>query len=186
MQWRFRDKSLLGRSIHRNALPSRDRSPAIGTFAIHKATRRTSDTHTAFPDAAHEVFVQHRTCSGQISLHARALSRAPLRETIDRGSEEFQREENFYVNAILVQLPASDRRREEIRREVAKDDTLAIESQYVKHGWPDDKRRVHGPVNQYWPERGNLSIHDGLLLRGTRLVVPPSLRCDILRYLHVT
>ena len=46
---------------------------AIGTFAIHKATRRTSDTHTAFPDAAHEVLVQHRTCSGQISLHGRRV-----------------------------------------------------------------------------------------------------------------
>ena len=121
---------------------------------------------------------------GKYLYTADALSRAPLRETIDRGSEEFQREVNFYVNAILVQLPASDRRLEEIRREVAKDDTLAIVTQYVKHGWPDDKRKVHGPVTQYWPERGNLSIHDGLLLRGTRLVVPPSLRCDILRYLH--
>ena len=83
-----------------------------------------------------------------------------------------------------MQLPASDRRLEEIRREVAKNDTLAIVSRYVKTGWPDDKRKVHGPVNVYWPERGNLSIHDGLLLRGARLVVPPSLRCDILRYLH--
>ena len=104
------------------------------------------------------------------------LTRCPLRENIDRGSEEFQREVNFYVNAIIVHLPASDRRLEEIRREVAKDDTLAIVSQYVIHGWPDDKRKVHGPVTLYWPERGNLSIYDGLLLRGTRLVVPPSLR----------
>ena len=59
----------LGRSTHRNALPSTDRPTVIGTFAIHKATRRTSDTYTAFSDAAHEVFVQHRKCSGQISLH---------------------------------------------------------------------------------------------------------------------
>ena len=86
---------------------------------------------------------------GKYLYMADALSHAPLRETIDRGSEEFQREVNFYVNAILVQLPASDRRLEEIRREVAKDDTLAIVSQYVKHRWPDDKRKVHGPVNLY-------------------------------------
>ena len=59
----------LGRSTHRNALPRTDRPPVIGTFAIHKATRRTSDTYTAFSDSAHEVLVQHRTCSGQISLH---------------------------------------------------------------------------------------------------------------------
>ena len=78
---------------------------------------------------------------GKYLYTADALSHAPLRETIDRGSEEFQREVNVYVNAILVQLPASDRRLEEIRREVAKDDTLAIVSQYVKHGWPDDKRK---------------------------------------------
>ena len=128
----------LGRSTHRNALPSRNRPPAIGTFAIHKATRRVP---------------------GKYLYTADALSRAPLRGTIDRGSEEFQREVNFYVNAVLVQLPASDRRLEEIRREVAKDDTLAIVSRYVKTGWPDDKRKVHGPVNLYWPERGNLSIH---------------------------
>ena len=102
---------------------------------------------------------------GKYLYTADALSRAPLKGTIDKGSEEFQREVNFYVNAILVQLPASDRRREEIRREVAKDDTLAIVSQYVKTGWPHDKRKVHGPVNVYWPERGNISIHDGLLLR---------------------
>ena len=63
----------LGRSTHRNALPSRNRPPAIGTFAIHKATRRTSDTHTAFPDANHEVRVQHRTCSGQVSLYGRRV-----------------------------------------------------------------------------------------------------------------
>ena len=114
---------------------------------------------------------------GKYLYTADALSRAPLRGTIDRGSEEFHREVNFYVNAVLVQLPASDRRLEEIRREVAKDDTLAIVSRYVKTGWPDDKRKVHGPVTVYWPERGNLSIHDGLLLRGARLVVPPSLSC---------
>ena len=88
---------------------------------------------------------------GKYLYTANALSRAPLRGTIDRGSEEFQRAVNFYVNAVLVQLPASDRRLEEIRREVAKDDTLAIVSRYVKTGWPDNKRKVHGPVTVYWP-----------------------------------
>ena len=54
--------------------------------------------------------------SGRYLYTADALSRATLRGTIDRGSEEFQREVNFYVNAVLVQLPASDRRLEEIKR----------------------------------------------------------------------
>ena len=85
------------------------RPPAIGSSAIHKATRRTSYTHTAFPDAAHEVLVLHRTyVPGKYPYTADALSAAPLSGIIDRGSEEFQREVNFYVNAVLVQLAASD------------------------------------------------------------------------------
>ena len=125
----------LDRSTHRNALPSRNRPTAIGTLAIHKATRRTFDMHTVFPDAAHEVLVQHCTCSGQISLHGRrVITCSTERDYRDRGSEEFQREVNFYINVVLVQFPASDRRLEEIRCEVAKDDTLAIVSQYVKTG----------------------------------------------------
>ena len=37
---------------------------------------------------------------------------------------------------------------------------------------------------KYWQERGNLSVNEGLLMRGQQLVVPPSLRIDILRYLR--
>ena len=69
---------------------------------------------------------------GKYLYRVDALSCAQLRGTIDRRSEKFQLEVNWYVNAVLMQLPASDRRLEEIRREVAKDDTLAIVSQYVR------------------------------------------------------
>ena len=56
--------------------------------------------------------------------------------------------------------------------------------QYVQNGWPEDKRRVHGPIAKYWSERGNISLHDGLLLRGRRIIIPPRLRADVLRRLH--
>ena len=54
---------------------------------------------------------------------------------------------------------------------------------YVQNGWPD-KRKVYGPMTKYWAERGNISLHNGLLLRGRRLVIPPKLRPDVLRRLH--
>ena len=49
---------------------------------------------------------------------------------------------------------------------------------------PEEKWRVHGPIAKYWSERGNISLHDGLLLRGRRIVIPPRLRADVLRRLH--
>ena len=52
---------------------------------------------------------------------------------------------------------------------------------YVQNGWPEEKRRVHGPIAKYWSERSNISLHNGLLLRGRR---PPRLTADVLRQLH--
>ena len=71
-----------------------------------------------------------------------------------------------YVNAVLVTLPASDQRLDEIRSELKNDDTLKTVMQYVQNGWPGEKPRIHGPIAKYWSKRGNISLHDGLLLRG--------------------
>ena len=81
-------------------------------------------------------------------------------------------------------LPASDQRLDEIRFELKSDDTLKTVMQYVQNGWPEEKRRVHGPIAKYWSERGNISLHSGLLLRGQRIIIPPKLRADVLRHLH--
>ena len=56
--------------------------------------------------------------------------------------------------------------------------------QYTQYGWPDNKRTLHGPIAKFWGERGNSSIHDGLLLRKWQLVIPPCLRNDVLCHLH--
>ena len=70
------------------------------------------------------------------------------------------------MNAVPVTLPASDHRLDEIHSELKNDGTLKTVMQYVQKGWPEEKRSVHGPVAKYWSERGNISLHSGLLLRG--------------------
>ena len=72
----------------------------------------------------------------------------------------------------------------DIRRELNKVDVLKLVLHYVRNGWPEDKRKMQGHIVKYGQERGNLSVNEGLLMRGQQLVVPPSLRIDILRYLH--
>ena len=89
-----------------------------------------------------------------------------------------------YVNAVLVTLPASDQRLDEIRSELKNDATLKLVMQYVQHGWHEDKRKLCGPLGKYWSERGNITLHDGLLLRGRQIITPPTLRPDVLRRLH--
>ena len=89
-----------------------------------------------------------------------------------------------YGNAVLVTLPASDQWLDEKRSELKNDDTLKTAMQYVQNGWPEEKRRFHGPIAKYGSERGNISFHSGLLLREQRIIIPPRLRADVLRCLH--
>ena len=80
-------------------------------------------------------------------------------------------------------LPAMDQR-SKIHSEVKNDETLKLVMQYVQHEWPQDKRKVCGPISKNWSERGNNTLHDGLLLRGRRINIPLKFRLDVLRPLR--
>jgi hypothetical protein len=54
---------------------------------------------------------------------------------------------------------------------------------YVLNGWPN-KNTLSRNLKVYYNEQSYLSVHDGLLMRSSRLVIPASLRHDVLRYLH--
>lgn len=116
-------------------------------------------------------------------LHtADALSRAP-HDTTDLPDGDFTELVEVYLNSVLYTLPASDHRLEQIRAELRKDDILHIVMQYVINGWPDSQQ-LNKVTKQYKAEAGNLTVHNGLLLKGRRLVIPSSLRHDILIHLH--
>lgn len=54
---------------------------------------------------------------------------------------------------------------------------------YCQDGWPD-KSQLPAPIRHYWTERAVLSVHSGLLLYGTRLVIPANMRNDVLEKIH--
>ena len=113
---------------------------------------------------------------------ANTLSRATL-ATLKTSDSGLTCLAEAYVNAVLLTSSASDRRLEETRSALKKDDTLRVVMHHVQNGWPD-KKTMKSPVKSNFNEQYNPSVHDRLLLRGKRLVIPLSLRQDILRYLH--
>lgn len=54
----------------------------------------------------------------------------------------------------------------------------------ILKGWPDTKNELPHSVREYWTVRDELSVSDGIVYRGMRLVVPPSLRKAMLQYIH--
>ena len=58
--------------------------------------------------------------------------------------------------------------------------------QTVQHGFPPSIGKTPTAVRPYWKIRQDLSHHDGLVLKGTRIVIPKSQRPHILARLHAS
>jgi transposase InsO family protein len=111
---------------------------------------------------------------------ADTLSRAPVSEGHDSREETFRHEVKAYVNAIVRNLPATPERIQRIRDEQTKDPACSKLREYCEKG----EIEWNGPVKQYFQVRNELTIAENLLMRGNRVVIPPSLRADILERIH--
>ena len=73
----------------------------------------------------------------------------------------------------------------EIKRKMAKDFLLVKLAQVIQNGWPAQRADLNdADLNVFWIHRLNLSVVDGILLNGTRIVVPKSLQAEYLKCLH--
>ncbi|KAJ8887318.1 hypothetical protein PR048_013533 [Dryococelus australis] len=56
----------------------------------------------------------------------------------------------------------------------------------IKEGWPGRKSDIPECVQEYWHCRDELSVHDGTIFRGERLVVLQEMRVEILMKAHAS
>ena len=71
----------------------------------------------------------------------------------------------------------------EIQSQQDEDPVCQKLKKYCQEQWPD-KSSLKGPYKPYTAVASELCVANGLLLRGSRLVIPPSLRPDILNKIH--
>ena len=96
-------------------------------------------------------------------------------------SELFSDFENVNSSEFLC---ASEDARERIRSAMSDDLTLLTLRKIVLQGWPDTKTDVPNSVCEYWNIKDEISVHDGLLFRGSRVIVPKALRTDMVNQIH--
>ena len=106
------------------------------------------------------------------------LSRAYLPDSASPGDHDFEQ-----VNMASF-LPIADQRLEEIRRETENDKALQKLKTIILHGWPDHKNSLPPEVCSYFSMRDELTVQDGLIFRGERVVIPTSLRLDMKQKVH--
>lgn len=113
---------------------------------------------------------------------ADALSRSPV-NTTSCSDSKFQQEVDAYVNLLIHNLPATDKRLLDIQSQQDEDPVCQRLKKYCQEGWPD-KSSLKGLYKPYLAVASELTVANGLLLRGSRLVIPQNLKADILNKIH--
>ena len=71
-----------------------------------------------------------------------------------------------------------------IRQETAKDPVLTALQTVVTSGWPSERKEAPEKLRVYWNFRDELSVYDDVLYKSHQVIVPASLRPEMLRKIH--
>lgn len=107
------------------------------------------------------------------------LSRAYLNE-----STETLVDNELDVNILEAHLPVSPSKLQELKQATANDEILQKLVRVVVSGWPEERSRTEESVRQFWNYRDEITVIDGLLYKGQRLIIPKSARSAMLSKLH--
>ena len=116
---------------------------------------------------------------GKNMLIADMLLRAYLTDAV-KSQKEFEQ-----VNMAGF-LPLTDQRLEEIRNETTKDKALQVLSAVILQGWPESRGQVPTQAVPYFSVRDELTVQDGVVFRGERVLIPCSLRPSIKARIHAS
>ena len=105
---------------------------------------------------------------------ADALSRAPI------PGDEIE-DMDITVHEVVQVSPA---KLDEIREHTEKDPLLTSLKHTIMTGWPETRSQCPSEIHGFWNYRDELSVHDGIILKGTRTVIPEALQPRVLNLIH--
>lgn len=111
------------------------------------------------------------------------MSRAPLEATRAHTDTSLLEDTNIHVDFVISNIPVCGDYLSSLREHIKADITCSTLMKHCTLGWPD-KSQMQGKLRKSWAERASLTVHDGLLLQGTRLVIPSALSSNVLQRLH--
>lgn len=100
---------------------------------------------------------------------ADTLSRAPRASTLQHVNEL----NDFEVMSVSR---VSSSRLDELKRHIAEEGLLQTLSSVIKHGWPVKQHNAPPSISSFFPFRDELTIEEGVVMKGHRLVVTQSLQ----------
>ena len=188
------DQYIFGRS---NVIVQSDHKQLETIFKkpIHSSPKRLQRMRLRLQN--YDIQVEYK--KGETMFLADTLSRAHLKdEPVSRTQDSDVRSIRERLFAFELEqikhgedLSVSPTRLKNLREETAKDEELQILSDVIHEGWPETLSEAHNfdrrrrqVMELYWNSRDELTIEDGLVYKGHRLVIPFKERSGIVKSLH--
>ena len=73
---------------------------------------------------------------------------------------------------------------ERLASEMSADPDMKLLLKVVEQGFPEDQKTANNAVASFWPHRRSLYVAEGVVMFQDRVVIPPSLRGEVLHTLH--
>ena len=123
--------------------------------------------------------IEFRFVKGVNLIVADALSRAFVCNDNDNDCE--QRPCIMNVNASDN---FSDARLLEVKNAIEKDANLQSVTELILNGWPEDKDRVPNSSLPFFDMHDELSVVDGVIVKGEAILIPKMMRAEMKSRLH--
>ena len=76
------------------------------------------------------------------------------------------------IQLAVCHIQFSEPRLNELRDETCKDEVLETLKEHILRRFPERARDIHPSVRPFWNFRDELSIEDGLIIKGCQIIVP--------------
>ena len=105
------------------------------------------------------------------------------RKSLSKDVNKFNEETEAYVCSILDSLPVSDIKLQQIIEVQDNDEVCKTIKQYCFENWPE-RNLLPSPIRPYWTDRAHLTVVQNVLLKDTGIIMPASMRLEVLDKIH--
>lgn len=95
-----------------------------------------------------------------------ALSRALLPTIPTVAEQTLESECKVYIDSIVQNIPTTKTKLDQIKEAQNKNGICIRLRWFTENGWPENRKAVPENLCQYWAERADLHVADGLLMKG--------------------
>lgn len=120
---------------------------------------------------------------GKLLFIADTLSRS-CADTVEPKIKQLHDNIICHVKLQRDCLPISNVQLKRIQIATASDEILKMVITYVKQGWPKNIKDVNKDLRNYWTFRDELGVLDGIVLKSNLIVIPESLRTEMMQNIH--